>query len=125
MTGFPETLIRRSSAAIASSPLNEAVAKLDRIVDRLGLDFAARALLRSPMREHHVAIPVRMDDGTTKVFKGVRVQHKVLRKLDSWMTDAFKTVCERADREEVSLRDAAYLIAVDRVARACRERGWV
>jgi glutamate dehydrogenase (NAD(P)+) len=50
---------------------------------------------------------------------------EVLHKLDSWMTDAFKTVHERAGDEEVSLRDAAYLIAVDRVARACRERGWV
>lgn len=31
---------------------------------------------------------------------------------------------ERAEREQVSLRDAAYLIGVERVARACRERGW-
>ena len=41
------------------------------------------------------------------------------------MTDAFKAVYQRAEDEDVSLRDAAYLIAVDRVARACRERGWV
>jgi glutamate dehydrogenase (NAD(P)+) len=50
---------------------------------------------------------------------------EVLQKLDSWMTEAFKAVYERAENDEVSLRDAAYLIAVDRVARACRERGWV
>jgi glutamate dehydrogenase (NAD(P)+) len=50
---------------------------------------------------------------------------EVLRKLDSRMTEAFKAVYERAEGEEVSLRDAAYLIGVDRVARACRERGWV
>jgi glutamate dehydrogenase len=50
---------------------------------------------------------------------------EVLRKLDSWMTAAFADVHERADAEQVSLRDAAYLIAIDRVARACRERGWV
>jgi hypothetical protein len=30
-----------------------------------------------------------------------------------------------ADWEQVSLRDDAYLIAIERVARACRERGWV
>jgi glutamate dehydrogenase (NAD(P)+) len=30
-----------------------------------------------------------------------------------------------AEAEGISLRDAAYLIAVDRVAHACRERGWV
>ena len=37
----------------------------------------------------------------------------------------FGDVYERAERERMSLLDAAYLIAVDRVARACRERGWV
>jgi glutamate dehydrogenase (NAD(P)+) len=50
---------------------------------------------------------------------------EVFQKLDSWMTGAFQSVYQRAEDEEVSLRDAAYLIAVDRVARACRERGWV
>jgi glutamate dehydrogenase (NAD(P)+) len=50
---------------------------------------------------------------------------EVLHKLDAWMTEAFKAVHERAEAEEVYLRDAAYLIAVDRVAHACRERGWV
>jgi glutamate dehydrogenase len=49
----------------------------------------------------------------------------VLHKLDSWMTAAFAAVHERAEGEQVSLREAAYLIAIDRVARACRERGWV
>jgi glutamate dehydrogenase len=50
---------------------------------------------------------------------------EVLHKLDSWMTAAFTAVHDRAESEDVPLRDAAYLIAVDRVARACRERGWV
>ena len=59
--------------------LGDAVAQLDRIVDRLGLDAATHALLQSPMREHHVALPIRMDDGTTKVFKGLRVQHNDAR----------------------------------------------
>jgi glutamate dehydrogenase/leucine dehydrogenase len=30
-----------------------------------------------------------------------------------------------SERKQVSLRDAAYLIAVDRTARACCDRGWV
>jgi glutamate dehydrogenase len=49
----------------------------------------------------------------------------VLEKVDSQITAAFADVHERAEREQVSLRDAAYLIAVERVAHACRERGWV
>jgi glutamate dehydrogenase/leucine dehydrogenase len=40
------------------------------------------------------------------------------------MMMAFAAVQDRAAQENVSLRDAAYLIAVERVARACRERGW-
>jgi glutamate dehydrogenase/leucine dehydrogenase len=31
------------------------------------------------MHEHRVAVPVRMDDGTTKVFEGIRVQHNNAR----------------------------------------------
>ncbi|MCC7418532.1 MAG: Glu/Leu/Phe/Val dehydrogenase [Acidobacteria bacterium] len=49
----------------------------------------------------------------------------VLRRVDALMTAAFADVHERASRDRVPLRDAAYLIAVERVARACRERGWV
>jgi hypothetical protein len=44
---------------------------------------------------------------------------------DTTATSAFCDVHDRADREQVSLRDAAYLIAIERVARACHERGWV
>ena len=50
---------------------------------------------------------------------------EVLRKLESRMAAGFAAVCEIADREQVFLRDAAYLIAIERVARACHERGWV
>jgi glutamate dehydrogenase (NAD(P)+) len=49
----------------------------------------------------------------------------VLLQVDLCLTSAFREVHERAQREQVSLRDAAYLIAVERVAHACRERGWV
>jgi glutamate dehydrogenase (NAD(P)+) len=49
----------------------------------------------------------------------------VLHKVDSRLTGAFTEVYDRAEREGVSLRDGAYLIAVERVAQACRERGWV
>jgi glutamate dehydrogenase (NAD(P)+) len=50
---------------------------------------------------------------------------EVLQKLDAHLTRAFAAVYERAERDQVTLRDAASLIAVERVARACRERGWV
>jgi glutamate dehydrogenase (NAD(P)+) len=34
-------------------------------------------------------------------------------------------VSELARKRGFSMRDAAYVIAVDRVAKACRDRGWV
>jgi glutamate dehydrogenase (NAD(P)+) len=50
---------------------------------------------------------------------------EVLGKLDLKMTAAFVAVSELAKKRNLSMRDAAYVIAVDRVARACRDRGWL
>jgi glutamate dehydrogenase (NAD(P)+) len=49
----------------------------------------------------------------------------VLQKVNSRVTTAFGDVHGGAEREEVSLRVPAHLIAVERVAHACRQRGWV
>jgi glutamate dehydrogenase (NAD(P)+) len=50
---------------------------------------------------------------------------EVLGKLDTKMTSAFTAVSELAKKRKVYMRDAAYLIAVGRVAQACKDRGWV
>jgi glutamate dehydrogenase (NAD(P)+) len=50
---------------------------------------------------------------------------EVLGKLDAKMTAAYVAVSEMARQHKMYMRDAAYAIAVDRVARACRDRGWV
>ena len=50
---------------------------------------------------------------------------EVLGKLDVKMTAAFLAVQRPAPRRKVSMRDAAYVLAIDRVAPACRDRGWV
>ncbi|MBN2225931.1 MAG: Glu/Leu/Phe/Val dehydrogenase [candidate division Zixibacteria bacterium] len=50
---------------------------------------------------------------------------EVLGKLDVKMTSAFLAVSALAAKRKLYMRDAAYVIAIDRVARACRERGWV
>jgi len=49
--------------------------QFDKVAEILSLDEATRQLLREPLREYHFSIPVRMDDGNIKVFKGFRVQH--------------------------------------------------
>jgi glutamate dehydrogenase (NAD(P)+) len=56
-----------------------AQAQFDRVADMLGLEGGVRELLRWPMREFHFTIPVRMDDGSVKVFRGFRIQHNDLR----------------------------------------------
>jgi len=43
------------------------------------LEPAVREFLRQPMREYHFTIPVRMDNGEVRVFKGYRVQHNDAR----------------------------------------------
>ena len=50
---------------------------------------------------------------------------EVLSKLDVKMTSAYYDVSELSRRQKVSMRDAAYMLAIDRVAAACRDRGWV
>jgi len=53
--------------------------QFDGVAEYLGLDAATRELLRNPLREYHFGIPIRMDDGTVKVFRGFRVQHNDAR----------------------------------------------
>ena len=50
---------------------------------------------------------------------------EVFGKLDRAMTAAFISVSETARKKRLSMRDAAYVIAVGRVVRACKNRGWV
>ena len=61
------------------NPYEIAQQQFDTVASKLGLDAATCDFLRQPMREYHFTIPVKMDDGTTKVFKGFRVQHNDAR----------------------------------------------
>ena len=61
------------------NPYETAQAQFDKVASQLGLDEATRELLRQPMREYHFLIPVQMDDGSYKVFKGYRIQHNDAR----------------------------------------------
>ncbi len=56
-----------------------AQSQFDKSADILGLDLPTRDLLRWPLREYAFAIPVRMDDGKVRVFRGFRVQHNDAR----------------------------------------------
>ena len=67
---------------MSSKPFNAfqmAQAQFDKVADQLGLDQATKDLLRQPLREYHFSLPIRMDDGSFKVFRGFRVQHNDAR----------------------------------------------
>jgi glutamate dehydrogenase (NAD(P)+) len=57
------------------NPFAIAQQQLDEAADIMGLDAATHELLRWPLRELHVTLPVRMDDGSVQVFRGFRVQY--------------------------------------------------
>lgn len=61
------------------NPFEIAQQQLDEAAELLELDTALHHLLRWPLRELHVTLPVRMDDGSTKIFHGFRVQYNDAR----------------------------------------------
>lgn len=61
------------------NPFKIAQQQLDEAAAILGLDDATRGLLREPMREYVFTLPVKMDDGIVKIFKGYRVQYNSSR----------------------------------------------
>ncbi|OIO03865.1 glutamate dehydrogenase [Candidatus Desantisbacteria bacterium CG_4_10_14_0_8_um_filter_48_22] len=87
------------------NPFKNAQEQLDTAAKILKLDPGTHAILREPMRELRLSVPVKMDDGSVKVFKGFRVQYNnargpckggiryhpnetidTIRALSAWMT---------------------------------------
>lgn len=61
------------------NPFLLAQAQFDQVAEQMSLDDAVRSILRWPLREFRFQLPVRMDDGSIKVFFGFRVQHNDAR----------------------------------------------
>jgi len=61
------------------NPFKIAQKQLDTAAKIMNLDPSAHAILRNPLRTLEVSIPVKMDDGSTKVFTGFRVQYNDAR----------------------------------------------
>jgi glutamate dehydrogenase (NAD(P)+) len=69
---------------------------------------------------------------TTSYFESVQndmnyywTKDEVLQRLDTKMTQAFNSVLEMSEGQEVFMRDAAYMVAIDRVVKAMELRGWI
>jgi len=50
---------------------------------------------------------------------------EVLERLDDKITEAFQSVYEMSEGEKVFMRDAAYMVAINRVVTAMQLRGWI
>lgn len=57
------------------NPLTHAQQQFDHVAKKLELSEGMKNLLRLPMKETHFSIPVKMDDGSTRVFRGFRMKH--------------------------------------------------
>jgi len=61
------------------NPFNIVKQQVDKCAEILDLSPDVTAMLKTPMRELHVSLPVRMDDGSTKIFQAFRVQYNDAR----------------------------------------------
>jgi len=69
---------------------------------------------------------------TTSYFEGVQndmnfywTKTEVLEKLDDKMTQAYASVYDMSKAQDVYMRDAAYMVAIDKVVKAMELRGWL
>jgi len=69
---------------------------------------------------------------TVSYFEGVQndmnyywSRDEVLSRLDEKMTVAFHSVYELHEKEKIYMRDAAYMVAINRVVKAMQLRGWI
>jgi glutamate dehydrogenase/leucine dehydrogenase len=82
MTKQPDVVAPAVKEKAMPEPLNAfemAQKQFDHVAKLLKLDPIVSEVLRWPMREYSFRIPVRMDNGTTRIFQGYRVQHNDAR----------------------------------------------
>ena len=74
-----EGVLTAAAAPAAANPYVTAQRQFDQAASILGLDEGMRNVLREVRRELTVNFPVRMDDGSIRIFTGYRVQHNLTR----------------------------------------------
>ncbi len=75
----PATILPFRPPVAGNNAWVDAGAYLERAASQIGLESEILLLLRSPFREMHVEVPVRLDNGKLAVFSGYRVQHNGAR----------------------------------------------
>jgi glutamate dehydrogenase (NAD(P)+) len=73
------TIITRPQGVDSDNPFEEMMSRFDVAAQKLSLDPGLYKVLREPVRETKVSIPISMDDGRIEVFVGYRVLHNIAR----------------------------------------------
>ncbi len=76
---LPEAPMREGLPRESSNPYQNALQQLELAARHLELEPGFHEILKHPQRELTVHFPVKMDNGTMRVFTGYRVQHNVAR----------------------------------------------
>src|SRR5580658_5089775 len=76
---LPEAPIREGLLRESSNPYANALQQLETAARHLELDPGLHEVLKYPQRELTVNFPVKMENGTTRIFTGYRVQHNIAR----------------------------------------------
>src|SRR5436190_23269990 len=79
LTGRQQTFMPKAKLQENLNPFDIAREQFTIAADMLGLDESMREVLINPKRQLIVSVPVKMDNGTIKVFEGFRVQHNIAR----------------------------------------------
>lgn len=74
-----ETLVEAQRIPRQANPREIVDYNFDVAARSVGLNESQKRLLKEPFREIKVKLPVRMDDGTVRIFQGYRVQHNGAR----------------------------------------------
>ena len=74
-----EQATQATQAPEAINTWHVAQRQFDRAAELLHLDPGMRLVLREPQREFKCHFPVKMDDGSVRVFTGYRVHHNIVR----------------------------------------------
>jgi glutamate dehydrogenase (NAD(P)+) len=72
-------VIAATPAGTVENAWRNAQRQFDEAAELIGLDPALRAVLREVKRQLIVSFPVKMDDGSVRMFEGYRVQHNMAR----------------------------------------------
>ena len=71
--------VESAPAGTAENAWRNAQRQFDEAAELIGLDPSLRAVLREVKRQLIVSFPVKMDDGSVRMFEGYRVQHNMAR----------------------------------------------